>query len=104
MEPPGGTPLVAVGGFEAGKTRSVIFFFFFSDSFFLWSDLRSQKRESLRKRETVQSFCGILIIALNFNVLVLLLILELFIYCFFFNTTNLFFSVFSFYLDFCECS
>ena len=28
----GGTPLVAVGGLEAGKTRSVIFFFF-SDSF-----------------------------------------------------------------------
>jgi len=33
MEPTGGAPLVAVGGLEAGKTRSVIFFF--SGCFFL---------------------------------------------------------------------
>lgn len=47
MAPPDGTPLVAVAGLEAGKTRSVIFF---SDSFF-FPLFRSEahKRESVKE-------------------------------------------------------
>ena len=39
---PGGTPLVAVGGLEAGKTRSVIF------SLCLCSDLSEHAKQILR--------------------------------------------------------